>query len=225
MIFLFKSTNSHSGFYFSTFFNHYKKFNMKKLFLFGIAAVVITLESCSNSSSSSTASDSAGKNSSDTSAAMGKDTTAASGGNTADAASSDFAMKAANGGMAEVAAGKMAVQKASSQRVKDFAAMMVSDHSKANDELKQKATSQNITLPASIADDDQKMLDKLNMKSGKDFDKAYMDMMLSDHKKTIALFQTEASSGTNAVLKDFATATLPTLQKHLTAVQSITGNK
>src|SRR6476659_6078852 len=47
-----------------------------------------------------------------------------------------FAVKVANGGMAEVQLGKMAEEKGTSKGVKDFGAMMVKDHTKANDELK-----------------------------------------------------------------------------------------
>ena len=54
---------------------------------------------------------------------------------------STFAMEAASGGIMEVEAANMAQQNASNERVKAFAAMMVRDHSKANDELKSLATS------------------------------------------------------------------------------------
>lgn len=60
----------------------------------------------------------------------------------------EFAVNAANGGMAEVALGDLAQQKASNAEVKSFAATMVKDHSKANEELKALAAAKNITLPA-----------------------------------------------------------------------------
>ena len=63
------------------------------------------------------------------------------------AADRHFMDKAAQGGMAEVELGQLAEQNASSQEVKDFGKRMVTDHSKANDELKQLASKQDVTLP------------------------------------------------------------------------------
>ena len=54
---------------------------------------------------------------------------------------SSFIMEAAAGGMMEVEVGKIAQQNAANQRVKDFGTMMVTDHGKANDELKSIGTS------------------------------------------------------------------------------------
>ncbi len=51
--------------------------------------------------------------------------------------------------MAEVEAGNLARQKSNNAKVKDFAAMMVKDHTAANDTLKSLAASKNITLPSS----------------------------------------------------------------------------
>ena len=47
-----------------------------------------------------------------------------------------FMKKAAKGGMMEVAMGKLAEQNGQSDDVKSFGKRMVTDHSKANDELK-----------------------------------------------------------------------------------------
>ena len=52
------------------------------------------------------------------------------------------------GGMAEVQLGQMAQQKAQSADVKAFGNRMVTDHSKANDELKQLATTKGLAMPA-----------------------------------------------------------------------------
>src|SRR3979490_1120961 len=70
----------------------------------------------------------------------------AMGGDNPDAA---FYKKAAEGGMAEVQLGKLAQEKSSNPNVKDFGAMMVGDHSAANDKLKSIAESKSIKLPTS----------------------------------------------------------------------------
>lgn len=138
-----------------------------------------------------------------------------------DADTKDFANKAATGGMAEVELGKLAEQRATSQQVKDFAKMMVNDHTLANNNFKTLATSKSIELPSSVTDDQRKDIDALSKKSGKDFDKAYVDMMVDDHKATITEFKTAEGKVSDNDVKSFITLTLPTLQKHLDAIQAI----
>ena len=137
----------------------------------------------------------------------------------------DFVTKAASGGMMEVQLGQLAQQNAKSQRVKDFGLMMVTDHSKANDELKSLAASNNITIPATLLPPHKQHVDMMSRMKGTDFDKHYMDMMVNDHKKDIAEFQKQASSATNDEFKSFAAKTLPTLQKHLDSAQAINKKK
>jgi putative membrane protein len=131
------------------------------------------------------------------------------------AADSAFMQKAAMGGMAEVQMGNLAQQKAASDQVKQFGARMVQDHSKANDQLKQIASSKGVTLPATPDKKSQQAMDKMQKLSGAAFDKAYMSDMVADHKHDIAEFQKEAKSGKDADVKGFAEKTLPTLQEHL----------
>jgi putative membrane protein len=114
----------------------------------------------------------------------------------------------------------MAQQKASSDQVKQFGARMVDDHSKANDELKQIASAKGITLPTDLDAKHKAKMDKMQKLSGAQFDRAYMDDMLSDHKHDVADFKKEASSGKDSELKAFAAKTLPTLEDHLKMAQS-----
>lgn len=132
-----------------------------------------------------------------------------------------FAVAAANGGMAEVELGTLAQQKAANAKVKDFGGMMVSDHSKANDEMKALAKSKGITLPTTIDNDEQKVKDNLSSKSGADFDKAYVDNMIEDHKNDIKEFEDAIKNLKDPDLKAFAIKTLPTLKMHLDAIQKI----
>ena len=133
----------------------------------------------------------------------------------------DFVTKAASGGMLEVQLGQLAHQNASSQRVKDFGNMMVTDHSRANDELKGLAAANNITVSPTLLPDHQKHIDMMSKMKGVDFDKHYMDMMVNDHKEDIDEFKKEANSNNNNAFKSFAAKTLPTLQKHLDSAQAI----
>ncbi len=137
----------------------------------------------------------------------------------------DWATEVANGGMTEVELSKVAQGKAMSERLKSFANMMVTDHGKANDQLKQLAGTKNITLPANLSDDSQKKLDALNKKTGKDFDKAYIDDMLEGHRKAVDKFTKGSTDLKDADLKNFATQTLPTLQMHQDSIKAIAGKK
>ncbi len=134
----------------------------------------------------------------------------------------EFAVKAANGGMLEVELGRLAQEKAQSSDVKQFGAMMVKDHSKANEELKTIAATQNITLPSTLGEDEQKHVNDMTKLSGAEFDKKYVSMMVDDHKEDIDEFKKAAQDDkTNPAVKDFATKTLPTLQKHMDAINAI----
>jgi putative membrane protein len=130
-----------------------------------------------------------------------------------------FAREAALGSMAEVELGKLAQEKATNPDVKRFAERMVTDHSKANDELKQWADANHVTLPTQLDAKHKATRDKLEKLSGAAFDKAYMRDMLTDHKTDVAKFKTESNRAQNDGLKDWAGKTLPTLQEHLKQAQ------
>lgn len=130
------------------------------------------------------------------------------------ATSNSFVEDAAQGGITEVEAGKLALEKSSSADVKTFAQHMVTDHTKANQELVALAKKLDIEVPddAALTDKAKKAILELRDES---FDKAYANNQVAAHEKTVELFQKEAASSDNAELKAFATETLPTLEAHL----------
>lgn len=136
---------------------------------------------------------------------------------------SAFAMKAAVGGMAEVKMGELAAEKASNQDVKSFGQQMAQDHARANDELKQLASSKGITLPTDLDAKHQATYDRLSKLSGPEFDRAYMQEMVKDHKEDVNEFRRESKSGSDAELKAWAAKTLPTLEGHLKQAETVNG--
>jgi putative membrane protein len=133
----------------------------------------------------------------------------------------NFMTKAAQGGIAEVNGGSMAAQKGSSGDVKNFGNQMVSDHGKANDELKTLATNKGISLPADTDEQHKKKADELSKKSGAAFDKAYMKDMVEDHEHDVAEFKKAQSSAKDPDLKAWLDKTLPVIEGHLKMAQDI----
>jgi putative membrane protein len=132
-----------------------------------------------------------------------------------------FAEEATQAGLAEIEAGKIAQTQASAAPVKSFAEQMVTDHTKATDQLRQIALSKGLMLSTSTDRSHARKLDKLSEFHGPEFDREYMRMMVSEHKKTVSLFEKEAKSGKDPELKNFAASLLADLQKHLHMAQSI----
>jgi putative membrane protein len=126
----------------------------------------------------------------------------------------EFMSEAATGGLMEVELGRLAAQKAQSADVKKFGQKMVDDHSKANTELKQLASSKGVTLPADLTSEQKEERDKLAKLSGAEFDHKYIELMVEDHDKDVKAFQDEANAAGDPDLKAFVTRTLPTLQEH-----------
>ena len=137
-----------------------------------------------------------------------------------DEAGSTFIVKVANSGMAEVEMAKMAQDKGSTP-VKNLASMLVHDHSALNDQVKSLAAQKNIVLPDSISSDRRSMIDDLKKKSGKTFDRSFLEMMENGHKNSIDMFQDATSNVTDPDINSLAGKTLPTLRMHLDSVKAV----
>lgn len=132
-----------------------------------------------------------------------------------------FVKKAAQGNLAEVQLGQLALQKSSSPQVKQFAQRMIDDHSKAEDQLKQVASQDNVTLPDSPNAQQKATKDRLEKLSGSQFDRAYMRDMVTDHTKDVSEFKMEAKNAKDPAVKNFASQTAPILESHLKEAKSI----
>jgi len=70
-------------------------------------------------------------------------------------------------------------------------------------------------MPTELDAENKSAEDALKAKTGKDFDKAYIDDMVKDHEKDVAEFEKESKAAQDSDLKAWVTKTLPTLQDHL----------
>lgn len=140
---------------------------------------------------------------------------------TVERSDASFLKDAYQDGLAEVSAAEMGIRKTGNADVKAFAEHMATDHSKANAELKTLADSKKVevaTEPSIVAKGKFKLLDA---KTGADFEKAFAESMVSDHKKAVSAFEKAANEAKDADVKAFAAKTLPTLKTHLSMAEEL----
>lgn len=127
---------------------------------------------------------------------------------------------------ADSSEGAIAATKGTSAAVRNFGKQMVSDHHKMRVQGEALAKKLKLT-PTPPADDNttsdtQKEMDNLNSTAkGKDFDKAYIDGQVDDHKKVLDLAVKAMGQAQSTELKNLIQKATPTVQSHLDKAQSI----
>lgn len=126
-----------------------------------------------------------------------------------------FLIDAAEMQLEEISLGKLAQEKGTTAEVKELGKMMEKDHTKTLKELKTLARSKSVSIPASITEDSKDSYEKLNKKSGTDFDKAYADRMVEHHEDAIKMFEEASAESKDAEIRTWASDKLPGLKTHL----------
>jgi putative membrane protein len=133
-----------------------------------------------------------------------------------------FMVKAGNGAQFEVVLGHLAETNGANPGVKRFGEMMVRDHTKGGETLRGLAASKQIVMPDTLSVQQEKERKELEKKHGAAFDKAYVKMMVDDHKEDISEFQRAATNANDPDIRALAAANIPILQQHLDSVQNLT---
>jgi putative membrane protein len=126
-----------------------------------------------------------------------------------------FVVDIAEINLAEIELGKLAQAKGTNPEVKKFGKMIVDDHTKLASEVSALAKTKNYSLPASLTEEGKDEYNKLNEKSGADFDKKFADMMVDGHEKAIDKLQKTAEKATDQDLKLWASNNVAGLTAHL----------
>lgn len=133
-----------------------------------------------------------------------------------------FLTRAMQSDMLEVNASQLALQQASSPQVRQFAQRMVQDHTQNSAELTQLAARKGMTSQPGLLPADTAKLQKLQAAQGTAFDRLYVEMVaVQAHAEAVALFNQQASQGSDMEVRSFAAQKLPTLQHHLQMGQTL----
>jgi len=128
--------------------------------------------------------------------------------------------------VADSSEGAIAATKGTSAAVRNFGKQMISDHHKLRVQGEALAKKLNITPTApaddNISSDAQKEMDNLNSTAkGKDFDKAYIDGQVDDHKTVLDLAVKAMGQAQSTELKNLIQKATPTIRSHLDKAEAI----
>ncbi|QTL04218.1 DUF4142 domain-containing protein [Aquabacter sp. L1I39] len=132
---------------------------------------------------------------------------------------------AANG--FEIASSKLALEKSKNPAIRAFAQHMITDHTRIGEAFVAALGKANtgITPAPGLTPDLDKIMSDLSAKSGAAFDAAYVAAQTQGHMDAVGLFGGYAKGGSNAVMREFAIETLPTIKMHLTMCYELATSK
>jgi putative membrane protein len=126
----------------------------------------------------------------------------------------EFMKESASGSMMEVQLADVAMQKTQNQEVRNLAQTIKTDHEQLNSQMEQLAQQKQVMLSDSLMDDHRKKVEDLQQKSANEFDKAYVDMMVKDHKDDIDKYEKMRDDTQDSDLQALINNSIPVLQKH-----------
>jgi len=132
-----------------------------------------------------------------------------------------FIDMAAQTDMLEAHLGQMAQDQAASQDVKTYAQMLIADHTSDYQALGALAAKDGFTVPTGLDAAHNKMIAPFGQLKGSAFDSHYIQTMIAGHTGAIGVYTKESSDAQNSDVKAYASATLPTLNKHLDAAKDL----
>ncbi len=131
-----------------------------------------------------------------------------------------FVMNAHEAGLAEIKASTVAEQRSANPQIQNFAKMMISDHTAAGNELDTIAEHNRVSVTDSLTTEHTIAIANISKLSGAAFDKAYIQLMVTDHNKVIDMFR-HANENTSATLHNFSDKITPKLKMHLAEANKI----
>lgn len=131
-----------------------------------------------------------------------------------------FVEKAMQGSMAEIELANLALEKSTDPRVRAFAEQMKKDHSASQAHFAKAATREGVEQPKGLSAEQQATKERLAQLDGAAFDRAYMNHMVHDHEKEVALFSAKSRTGDGDV-SAIANRQVTVLHQHLEMAREV----
>ena len=132
-----------------------------------------------------------------------------------------FLKEASEGNLFEVNLAKLALEKSQDPNVRKFAQKMITDHEKLQHDMEPLLTKFHVKPASSPGLTDRAKYEELKLKSGTDFDRAYVEAMVKDHNDDLKKFIDEVNKTTNPDLKSSVSKAEDTIREHTEMIDNI----
>jgi len=132
-----------------------------------------------------------------------------------------FLHDSAEGNLFEINLAKLALQKSQDKNVRNFATKMIADHERLAREMKPLAVKLGAKEPTAPSVGDRAKYEELKLKSGIDFDRAYVETMVKDHNDDLKKFIDEEQKTTNPDVKAAVAKAENTIREHTEMIDNI----
>jgi putative membrane protein len=136
---------------------------------------------------------------------------------------SKFLVKWYESGMYELQLSQLAATNALDADVKNLAVTFVNDHKAINTKIESIASHNNFVLPTSVNADHQRDLRDITKLTGADFDKKYVNTIISAHDESVDSYKNAYKNLAAGDTKTFAGQALPAIEDHLTMAKKVAG--
>jgi putative membrane protein len=128
--------------------------------------------------------------------------------------------------VSEIEAAQLAKRKAYNPAVRAYASRLIDEHTDKMQQTLQLANRRGLQpekprLAAAVESTHQKTMEELRKKSGRDFDRAYLDYQVTMHQQAVKLVEDTANSVTDTQLKQHLVKSRPDLMSHLTGARDL----
>lgn len=134
-----------------------------------------------------------------------------------------FLQTAFQSGTDKVKLADLGVSKTGDAAVKDAARQLMLDHQKLNGEMMALATAKKVEVTDAATAEVTKLMEELNKKEGREFDRAFIEAMLQWHLKDVKLFDAAAPQAMDEQVKLLITNVTPILKEFATKLAMLQG--
>lgn len=125
----------------------------------------------------------------------------------------------------ELQTSQVALQRSRSPAVRVYAQQMIDQHTASTRQLTALAGTKGAAMSQGLDSTQQRLLSAVQDASPGAFDRTYLSGQITGHTATVASFNDEIRSGSDADVKAFAQQNLPMIQQHLADARRLAGRR